>query len=163
MQQHQNENLLFIREKIQEIKIALFKSEIDSELKLPNNVVQTLKVDDEGNAWFFTTIKNYSPGQIDKPFFAQLDYYKKGSDCRLHLSGEGSIVNDAGYDLCAIENQASEGFKYEVVLIRMKIMHAEFYDLHEKNQFAKESTWQQKIRTAINHWFVPQHRTYNFY
>ncbi len=41
-------DFLFIKEKISEIKIALFKSDINSELQLPVNVIQTLKVEEDG-------------------------------------------------------------------------------------------------------------------
>ncbi len=47
-QRYHDENLVFLKEKIREIKFALFKSEINSELQLPNNIIQNLKVEDDG-------------------------------------------------------------------------------------------------------------------
>ena len=44
LMQTNNEGLLFLKEKIEEIKIALFKADTDSLLQLPNNVISTLKL-----------------------------------------------------------------------------------------------------------------------
>ena len=50
-----DKNLDFIKEKIKEIKIAIFKTELNPELQLPNNIIQTFKVEDDGTVWFFTS------------------------------------------------------------------------------------------------------------
>jgi len=152
----QGKNILFIKEKISEIKIALFKSDINSELKLPVNVIQTLKVEEDGTIWFFTTAyNNYYLKYIDKPFYAYLDYYKKGVDCRLKLSGHAIIVNDHTDDIYPINFPIES---YNGVLVKMKIQHAEFFETNTYNNV----TWADKIKSAVNHLFLPQHRTYNF-
>ena len=51
--QYSDSTLDFLREKIQDIKIALFKSEIHSEISLPNNIVETISTDAAGNVYFF--------------------------------------------------------------------------------------------------------------
>jgi len=88
-----NENMAFLKEKINAIKIALFRSEINSEWKLPNNIVQILKAEDDGTVWFFTSLRG-NAAAIDKPFFAHLEFHKKGSDFHLELSGEAVIVDN---------------------------------------------------------------------
>ena len=50
-----DENLDFLAEKIKDIRIALFKSHINSELQLPNNIIQVLRVEDDGTLLFFTS------------------------------------------------------------------------------------------------------------
>ena len=156
--EQQYENLLFLKEKINEIKVALFRSEINSEVQLPNNIIQTLKVDDNGTIWFFTTLNRYNTGLIGKPFFAHLEYYKKGADCHLQLNGEAVIVDDAGYDLCAVDENKKGDFNYAVVMVKMKITQAEFYE----KKTATNISWPKKIKTVFSHLFVPQHRVYNF-
>src|SRR5689334_4350572 len=135
MQHDENYSMNFLKEKINEIKIALFRTEeTTSELKFPNNIITTLKVSDEGVVWFLTETKGYHEimGLIDKSFFAYLDYYRKGSDCHLRLSGNTTIVHDEVFDVYVPGNN--------YVLLKMKIMQAEFYE----KRTAEKLTWSQK-------------------
>lgn len=156
MQRNQLENFNYLKQKINEIKVALFRPELDSELQMPGNIVQTLKVDNDGTIWFFTTLNGYHAAMIDKPFFACLDYHKKGSGCQLKLNGEAIIADYAGYDLCSPGNAMDS--IYTMALVKMKITHAEIF---EKKDLTKIS-FPQKIKTVINHFFTPQQRIYNF-
>ncbi len=157
MDHKREENLVFFKEKIKEIKIALFKSEIDSELQLPNNIVETLKVEDDGTIWFFTTCNGNHARFIDKSFFAYLNYYKKGTDCHFQLCGKAIIVdNDYESPLCIL-NSFTKG-KYASVLVKMKIMQADFFE----NKTFTNVSWTEKIKSAINNLFLSTHRVYNF-
>jgi general stress protein 26 len=157
MERNQLNDFSFLKEKINSIKVAIFRSELDSELQIPSNIVQTLKVEDDGTIWFFTTLNGYHAAMIDKPFYAHLDYHKKGIDCKLKLEGEAIISDYAGYDLCSKSNHTES--IYAVVLVKMKITHAEVI---EKNNFTNKISLPQKIKTVINNLFVPQQKIYNF-
>ena len=157
MQHTEDYSMTFLKQKINEIKIALFRTEeTNSEFKLPNNIIETIKVDDDGSVLFLTAFKGYHDidKMFDKTFFAYLDYYKKGSDCHLHLSGKVNIVHNGQEPNNTKYNMNS----YGVVLIRMKITHAVFYE----NKVLTNAPWPQKIRSAINHLFTPYPRVYNF-
>jgi len=70
---HYNDtHLTFLREKIMETKVALFKSEINSELSLPTNVIQTINVDEEGNIYFFTSSNGVFAKNIEVKSVAEL-------------------------------------------------------------------------------------------
>ncbi len=156
MHYNQDQNMLFLKDKIREIKIALFKAEINSELQLPNNIIQTLNVEDNGTIWFFTTCNENHARFIDKPFYAYLDYYKKDTGCRLQLSGKAIIADNEQEDQFATRNFASV---YTNVLVKMKIMQADFF---ESKTFSNLS-WAEKIKTVLNNLFLPQeHRVYDF-
>ena len=88
------ESFGFITEKIKEIKVGLFKSEINSELLLPNNVIQVLRVDNDGHVWFFTSCNGRQAANINKTFYAYLDFHKRGTDSRLLLNGVAFIVDE---------------------------------------------------------------------
>ncbi|HMK03523.1 MAG TPA: hypothetical protein VK489_05005 [Ferruginibacter sp.] len=156
--QYEDENLDFLKEKIKEIKIALFKSEIDCELQLPNNIIQTLKVEDDGTIWFYTSCNGIYAKNIDKPFYAYLNYYKKGTDCRLQVSGKAMIIKDGDEGLFSISNYA-KGTYGKLVLVKMKMMQAEFYE----NKAFSNISWTEKIKSAFNYLFpAPTHRIYDF-
>ena len=148
--QYNDTHLTFLREKIMETKVALFKSEINSELSLPTNVIQTISVDEEGNIYFFTSCNGNFAKNIDHPFYAYLDYHKKGYSERLCISGKAVIIKE--------ENEAIEPEKNafgisekSIVLIKMKIMQAEFMGQLIQHQL----TLPQKIKNSFNHLFFP--------
>jgi len=117
-----DKNLNFLREKIGEIKIAMFKAEIDSVLQLPNNIISTIKTDDDGNIWFFTSCTNDDYAKnINDHFYAYLEYYQKGSECRLRIGGKASIVKS--------DNEFIDSpLKEKVVLVKLNIMQAEYFE-----------------------------------
>ena len=144
--QYNDTHLAFLQEKIMETKIALFKSEINSELSLPTNIIQTISIDDEGNIYFFTSCKGSFAKNIDHPFYAYLDYHKKGYENRLRISGKAIIVKEEN----AYEDDIEIGTS--LVLIKLKIMQAEFFGQPATSQHL---SWPQKIKSTINHLFFP--------
>ncbi len=155
---YHDENLAFLKEKIKDIRIALFKSEINSELQLPNNIIQTLKVEDDGTIWFFTSCNGEYAQNIDRSFYAYLDYYKKGTECRLQLSGRATIVEDDGEAFLTMSNY-SKSTASRLVLVKMKIMQAEYF---ETKQSVNNVSWKEKVKVAFTHLFAPAHRIYDF-
>ncbi len=154
----QDENLVFLKDKINEIKIALFKSESDFELQLPNNIVQTLSVEDDGTVWFFTTCNGCHARFMDRSFYAYLNYYKKDTGCKLQLGGKAIIVNDYSENSFAADNDFSKD-TYTSVLVKMKIMQAEFFE----NKTINDVSWTEKIKAAFAGLFMsPAHRIYDF-
>ena len=146
--QYSETALPFLRDKIQEIKIALFKSEINSELSLPNNIVETISTDEEGNVYFFTSCRGNYAGRIDTPFYAYLDYHIKNTDTRLLVSGKAVIVIEEE-DVAAQENIDHGIRSRSVVLVKMKIMQAEYSGKTDQ----QNHTWGQKLRSTIHHLF----------
>ena len=156
--QHLDSNLAFLQEKIKDIKIALFKSEMNSELRLPNNIIETLKVEEDGYIWFFTSCSGDYAKSIDRSFYAYLDYYKKGTDCRIQLSGKATIVDDEDGNFLTISNY-SKSTAGRLVLVKMKIMQAEYFE----NRQSLNLNWKEKVIGAFNQLFSPDaHRIYDF-
>lgn len=150
--------MAFLQEKIKDIKVALFKSEMNSELQLPNNIIETLKVEEDGYIWFFTSCNNEHARNIDRSFYAYLDYYRKGTDCRIQLSGKAIIMEDDGGDFLTISNY-SKSTAGRLVLVKMKIMQAEYFE----NKQSLNLSWKEKVIGAFNHVFFPDaHRVYDF-
>ncbi len=151
--QNNDTHLKFLREKIEEAKVALFRSEINSELSLPPNVVQVLKTDEDGNLYFFTSCPGKYAMQINNAFYAYLDFHKKGSNTRMQASGKAYILNDEFDDLN--EMGASAG-NNSVVLVKMKIMRAEYFDKSQERNLS----FTQKIKSTITHLFSPSAESY---
>lgn len=157
-QHYRDEHLDFIKEKIREIKYALFKAEINSTLQLPSNVIQTLKVESDGTIWFLTSCNNDQAKRIDKNFYAYLDYYKKGTDCRLQLAGKATIIDEPDEDFLLLSNY-SKNIAGKLVLVKMKIMQAEYFE----NKTNNSRSLADKIKQTFYHIFLHNpHRTFDF-
>ena len=158
--QKNGENFSYITDKIKEIKVALFKSEINSELWLPNNVVQILRVDDSGQLWFFTSCSKMHAANINRSFYAYLDFHKRGTDTRLLINGPATIVDeeDDKQELMPQSNYSSS-VASSLVLVKMKIMQAEYFDGHEQ----PSGSWTERFMHTLNSWlFEPNHKVIDF-
>ena len=155
----QDENLNFIKEKISDIKVAIFKSEINSELQLPNNIIQVLKVDDDGTVWFFTSCSGDHKQTIERCFYVYLDFHRKGVEGRLQISGHANVVEDQDDDFLNISNY-SKSTANRLVLIKMKIMQAEYFEAKPSPQISM----MDKIKMTFQQFFFDntQHRIYDF-
>jgi general stress protein 26 len=154
---HNNDtHLNFLRTKIEQTKVAFFKSEINSVLSLPPNVVQILKTDDEGNIYFFTSCAGRYATQINEPFYAYLDFHKKGNDTRMQVSGKAQIMLDEFEELNYINEEADE--KNSIILIKMKMMQAEYFDRSADHS----ASWAKKIKSTFTNLFFPAEQHFNF-
>ena len=151
-----DENLFFIKEKMEEIKIALFKADMQSVLQLPNNIISTLKVDDEGYVWFYTSCTGSYASELDKEFYAYLEYYQKGRNTRLRISGKTCIVDSCDEAFISLNGASPDS----LLLLKMKIMHAEYLE----NEFEKHRGLMHRIKTTFTD-FLSSHtaRQYDFY
>ncbi len=150
-----DEHLDFISTKIDQLRIAIFRAEIRSVLKLPNNIISTLKTDNNGNIWFFTSCNGSYAKDIDRKFYACLDYYQKGRDYRLRVNGTASIVED--FDDAAITT--IEQIKDNIVLIKFKILEAEYFE----NKNITRTSFREKFTHFFTELFIQHsYRAFNF-
>ena len=83
-----NQQLNFLKEKIQEIGSAIFFNQSDSVLKLPTSIVETVKVDDFGLVWFYVQKPRQDLREFDKEFPVRLDFFRKGKSYFLQIEGK---------------------------------------------------------------------------
>ena len=152
---YRDKNLEFLQDKINSIRIALFKPEIYDELVLPNAVINTLYVDNSGTVWFFLSANKLQVSMITQPFHANLEYYKKDTRSRLTVSG---VAVNAELDMKEDNELKEIAGNYPGVLLKMKILHAEF----DENAGIEQISWPQKIKTVFHHFFPSVHKEYNF-
>jgi hypothetical protein len=144
-------NLGFLQEKIQELRSALFFNTSNAVLKLPTCVVQALKMDEAGQVWFFVNRPEQYLHEFDRAFPARLNFFKKGKPFYLQMTGKAFIVTDPE-ELNEIIN-VTDDVKFKamnhLVLIKFKIMHAEFYD-----RSVHTNTVLQKVKTSFGKLFT---------
>ena len=149
-----SQQLNFLQEKIREIGSAIFFNLSDSVLKLPTSIVSTLKVDDYGFVWFFMQKPKQSLKEFETDFPVRLDFFKKGANYFLQVMGKGWVVSDPE-EMNALEGLSGEAKRlamYEMVLVKVKIMKAEYYE----RATGKLSWWQNMLNT-VSAWFRSNH------
>ncbi len=122
-------NLQFIREKICQVRSAIMYSMSNDLVKLPNNIVSAVKVDEEGQLWFVCNRPSASIAQYDPSFPARLHFYRKGTMFHMEVSGKATIVEEPGEEI-PFEQYGST----PPLLIRMSINNVEYTEPHEKKK-----------------------------
>jgi hypothetical protein len=123
-------HLHFLHEKIQDIRSALFYSLSNSVLKIPTSIVTALKVDEEGQVWFFVSRPRQQLTEFDRQFPARMEFYKKGKHSVVKINGRACIVNDANAvtGLVTLPDDIKEKALDQLLLIKVKIEKAEYFE-----------------------------------
>jgi hypothetical protein len=83
-------NLQFIRQKIYQLRSAIMYSMSNELVKIPNNIVTAIRVDDEGNLWFLSKRPAQFVSECEQNFPARLHFYRNvndGSDINTSIAG----------------------------------------------------------------------------
>lgn len=147
----QTQQLAFLQEKIEQIGSAIFFNQSESVLKLPTSLVSNIKVDDFGYLWFFVQKPKQNVQEFDNEFPVRMDFFKKGVDYFLQVSGKGWVVTDPEEQNTFLEmfNDIHANLLEEMVLVKVKMLKAEYYETQLR---VKNSWWQSAVGT-MTAWF----------
>lgn len=95
IQQHleKQEALKKLTKLVDEVKVCMFAT-IHTDYSLYSRPMQTIKVDEEGNLWFFTNEYSEKVDDVSKDNTVYLMYSHPGNNTYLHIKGECSITDD---------------------------------------------------------------------
>jgi general stress protein 26 len=126
----QDMSVVFLSEKIKELENALFMSESKALVNLPTHIVRITEVDDEGNIWFIIPKPTQVVESFSKEMSARLDFFKKGKEFFLKISGVATIVWSAKDMKCAnLKKQFSGSFeKDNMVAVKVKVESSEYVE-----------------------------------
>src|SRR6202012_2931381 len=119
-------DLNFLREKIQDLRNALFFSENSSLLRIATTIVSVLKVDELGQMWFFIPRPQQAINEFDREFPVKLEFFRKGKDFFLHASGKAFIVTDPEEINSLVHDDIRELAGNHLVLIRVQMLKADY-------------------------------------
>ena len=147
------QQLSFLKDKIEQIGSAIFFNQSDSVLKLPTSLVSAVKVDDYGYVWFFIKKPKQHIHHFENGFPAQMDFFKKGIEYFLKVTGKGWVVSDPEEISSFFENQEDldRAAISATVLVKMKIMKVEYFE----TQVQLKSSWWQNAAAFFSGWFRP--------
>jgi hypothetical protein len=147
-------SISFIEEKVRDLENALFFSMSDSVLKIPACVVRVLETDKLGQLWFVIPGPPRFLHALDKTFPAKLDFFRKGRNYYLKILGNAFLVNDPeeiNSVECVDETTKQQARRNESILVKVKIMQAEYVEKAPAKRTAK--TWVNQIRSQLFRWF----------
>ncbi len=158
-----DKNLIFLKEKIKDLGVALFHCDSKSLLRIPTTIIQTHSVDDNCDILFFISRPQQDINEFEQEFLVDLNYFKKGKDFFINVSGKARIVKDPE-ELTYITNLTPAEVTNALtnqVLIRVKILKADLVDnnLAGKNYLLKKT---QTLFYGLFDWGVPGARSYDF-
>ena len=119
----------FLRDKIMELENALFMSESNALVGLPTHIVRISEVDEDGNIWFIIPRPTQIVDSFSKEMPAKLDFFKKGKEFFLKISGVASIVwtaremNDA-----KLSKAFADSLKNGNVAVKVKVEITEYME-----------------------------------
>ena len=144
---------VFLREKIKNLVSAIFFNQSDAVLKLPTSIVRIINVDEYGYVWFFMQKPPQQLNEFEKEFPVKLDFFRKGLDYSLQVTGNGYIVNDPE-EIFVITTNIDEVKKFnpnEMVLIKVKMTRADYFD----NITGSKASWLQNAISFLQSWIFP--------
>jgi len=146
-------NLQFIREKIYQLRSAIMYSMSNELVKIPNNIVTAVKVDEEGHLWFVSKRPMQYVEQCEQTFPARLHFFRKGASFFVVVSGKATIVNK---DLPAGDAAAIAEDYEKPVLIKMTMRDIEYTEPEAERQKNKieillENSYKWLMHTVAFH------------
>ena len=144
-----NSDLPFLREKIQELKSALFFSQNSSLLRMATTIVSILKVDELGQLWFFVPRPTQALHEFDREFPVKLEFFRKGKGFFLHISGKAYIVDDPEEVNGLVFDDLKQQISSNMVLVKVKMGKADYF---ESTAGAQHSGWWRDLRTHLHSW-----------
>lgn len=131
-------NLQFIKTKLYHLHTALMYSQSNELIRIPNNVVSVLKIDDEGYLWFRYKVPVQYINEYEQNFPARLHFFRKGISYYMEISGKATIIRN--------QEIRSEDVNDEnpSLLIRMNILSAEYVEPVTKRK-TKFETWMESM------------------
>ena len=142
-----NQQLDFLKQKIQDLGNAIFFNLSDSVLKFPTALVNSLEVDDFGYLWFWVQKPRQSVREFESGFPVRLDFYRKGKDYFLQVTGNAWVVTDPEEmnTLC----QSAEAQMPGMVLVKVKMLRADYHE----TQTTHTNSWWQAAKQHFFAWF----------
>ena len=141
-----------VKNKMIELQSALFFNESNSIIKLPTHVISEMEIDEEETIWFVIPKPVQHIDAFDKEVPAKLDFFRKGMDFFVKVSGTAYIVTDQEEidyhpTLSAEMKEVLKG--HRTIAMKVRIQDAQLIDNSPKPQ----QSWFQASRSQLSSWF----------
>ncbi len=138
-------NLQFIREKIIQLRSAVMYDASDGLVKLGNDIVTAIRVDDDGQLWFVTHNPPQRIEECEQSFPARLCFYRKGIHFTMEISGKATIVNN-DYTDDYVWTEADRAKQPMKVLVKLAMINIEYTEPHAKRP-------KSRVELVLENWY----------
>jgi hypothetical protein len=140
----------FLRDRINEIRSAIFFNLSNSRFKLPTTIISVLKADKQGHLWFFLPFPEIHLEEEDKIFPAQLDFYRKGKAFSLKVNGMANVILDSkSEDLQEEFTYLKNEMSYDrLILIKLQVACVEYSE-----HVTQAKSWIENKLLQLLNWF----------
>lgn len=142
-------HLHFLQQKIQDLKNALFFSQNTSLLRIATTIVSVTRVDELGQMWFFVRRPQQALHEFDQEFPVRLEFFRKGKEFFLHVSGKAFIVTDPEEINGLVYEDIRQPAGDHLVLIRVKMLKADYF---ENSHSSTHAGWWRDLRNQLHNW-----------
>jgi hypothetical protein len=153
-------DLQFLQGKIQDLKNALFFPQNTSLLRITTSIVSVLKVDELGQMWFFVGRPQQAITEFDREFPVRLEFFRKGRDFFLHVSGKAFIVTDPEEINGLVDNDIRELSANNLVLVRVQMSKADYFETPGPSANAH---WWKDLSSQVYGWLFNSRKGYRPY
>ena len=143
-------DLRFLREKILDLKHAIFFSQNTSLLRMATTIVTLSKIDELGQMWFFLPRPQQVLQEFDREFPVRLEFFKKGMRFFVHISGKAFIVTDPEEINCLVHDDIREQTADHLVLIKVRMLKADYFET--PGEGARSAKWWRELRNQVHGW-----------
>jgi general stress protein 26 len=143
-------DLRFLQEKIRDLKNALFFSQHTSLLRIATTIVSILKVDELGQMWFFVARPQQVLNEFDREFPVRLEFFRKGREFFLHISGKAFIVTDPEEINSLVHDDIREQTAGNLVLIKVRMLKADYFESTARP--TRAAGWWRDLRAQLHMW-----------
>ncbi len=154
-------DLRFLREKIQELRHAIFFSQNTSLLRMATTIVTLSKMDELGQLWFFVPRPQQALHEFDREFPVRLEFFKKGRQFFLHVAGKAFIVTDPEEMNGLVHDDIREQAADHLVLIKVRMLKEEYFETPAEG--ARPVKWWRDMRNQVHEWLFHTRRRYKPY
>ena len=121
-------NFRFISEKIAQLRTAVMYSMSNNLVKIPNDIVTYVNIDNDGQLWFLSHLPPQLLSECEHEFPARLHFFRKGHDYFVEVSGKATVVSD-------LATAGADG--NNAVLIKMTMRNVEYREPHARRDKTK--------------------------
>ena len=146
---HQTD-LRFLREKILDLKHAIFFSQNTSLLRMATTIVTLSKIDELGQIWFFLPRPQQAIHEFDREFPVRLEFFKKGRQFFVHISGKAFIVTDPEEINSLVHDDIREQAADHLVLIKVRMLKADYFET--PGESSRSAKWWRDLRNQVHVW-----------
>ena len=124
------DNLSFLKERINEIKSAILYSLTNELVKVPVSIISILRIDENGSLWFFVKRPSQLMTENEKSFPAHLQFYRKGKPFYIHVSGLAIIAEEKKTisEFATVQPDTESTALQNIALIKLKMIKVEYYE-----------------------------------